>query len=117
MIQLMKSNAYNRREFLGRTFVSSAVVAMSPASLSWAAEGTGRKKAGLGTPKAEKLGWKVCCQLYTFRDRGFYEALEVIAGLGIQRVEPGFFLPLSKDEPGLTTSENLAPAKRREMKA
>ena len=54
--------------------------------------------------------------MYTFRDRSFYEALEVVAGLGVRRVEPCFFLPLSKAEPGLKTSESLPPNKRREMK-
>jgi sugar phosphate isomerase/epimerase len=34
----------------------------------------------------------------------------------VQRVEPAFFLPLSKDRPGLKTGESLAPDQRREMK-
>ncbi len=67
-------------------------------------------------PTREKLGWRLCCQLYTFRDRSFYEALEVMAGMGVRRVEPAFFLPLSKEQPDLKTSESLAPDKRREMK-
>jgi sugar phosphate isomerase/epimerase len=82
----------------------------------WAAERSTTKKHKLSTPNAEKLGWRICCQLYTFRDRSFYEALEVISGMGVLRVEPCFFLPLSKEEPGLKTSESLSPAKRREMK-
>jgi len=85
-------------------------------SLSQAADRPAAKKAKLSTPNAEKLGWHLCCGLYTFRDRSFYEALEVLAGMGVRRVEPCFFLPLSKNEPGLKTSESLAPGKRREMK-
>jgi sugar phosphate isomerase/epimerase len=73
-------------------------------------------KTRLGTPQAEKLGWRLSCGLYTFRDRSFYEAIDVIAGLGILRVEPAFFLPLSKEQPDLKTSEALTPAQRREMK-
>ncbi len=73
-------------------------------------------KAKLSTPRAERMGWRLSCGLYTFRDRSFYEALDVIAGLGIRCVEPAFFLPLSKEQPELKTSEALAPGQRREMK-
>ncbi|MGQ9504825.1 MAG: sugar phosphate isomerase/epimerase family protein [Thermogutta sp.] len=64
----------------------------------------------------EKLGWKLACQLYTFRRFPFYEAIEKIAALGITAVEPCFFLPLDKSQPGLVTSETLSPEKRAEMK-
>lgn len=73
-------------------------------------------KVTLSTPQAEKMGWRLSCNLYTFRDRSFYEALEVIAALGIRRVEPAFFLPLDKARPELKTSESLSPALRGEMK-
>jgi sugar phosphate isomerase/epimerase len=85
-------------------------------SLSRAADQPAGKKARLSTPNAEKRGWRVCCQIYTFRDRTFYEALEVLAGIGVRRVEPAFFLPLSKEQPSLKTSESLPQDKRREMK-
>ncbi len=112
----MKSNCYNRREFLARTITSGTGIALAMPSLSPAADHPVPRAAKLSTPNAEKLGWRICCQLYTFRDRSFYEALEVIAGLGVRRVEPAFFLPLSKEHPELKTSEALAPAQRREMK-
>ena len=73
-------------------------------------------KVKLSTPQAEKIGWRLSCNLYTFRDRSFYEALDVIAGLGIRCVEPAFFLPLSKEQPDLKTNEALAAGQRREMK-
>jgi sugar phosphate isomerase/epimerase len=112
----MRTNNYTRRDFLGRTIVAGAGATLALTCPVWAAERSTTKKAKLSTPNAEKLGWRICCQLYTFRDRSFYEALEVIAGMGVLRVEPCFFLPLSKEEPGLKTSESLSPAKRREMK-
>jgi sugar phosphate isomerase/epimerase len=112
----MTANAYNRREFLGRAIGSGAGAALAMSSLSWAAEPPARKAVKLSTPNAEKLGWRICCQLYTFRDRSFYEALEVIAGMGVSRVEPAFFLPLSKEHPDLKTGESLLPDQRREMK-
>ncbi len=112
----MKTNTCTRREFLGRAIVSGAGAALALPCRPWAAEGPAEKKARLSTPNAERLGWRLCCGIYTFRDRSFYEALDVLAGMGVRRVEPAFFLPLSKDEPGLKTGESLAPAKRREMK-
>jgi sugar phosphate isomerase/epimerase len=73
-------------------------------------------KVKVSTAAARKLGWEIGCQLYTFRDRTFYEALDVIAGLGIRHVEPCFFLPLSKEQPDLKTSEMLSADQRRELK-
>ena len=40
----------------------------------------------------------------------------VLSSIGVRRVEPAFFLPLSKEEKGLTTSEALSPDKRKEMR-
>jgi sugar phosphate isomerase/epimerase len=112
----MTTNAYSRREFLGQAIASGAGVGLAVSSLSRAAAQPERKTIRLSTPNAEKLGWQICCGLYTFRDRSFYEALEVLAALGVRRVEPAFFLPLSKQDPGLKTGESLSPDKRREMK-
>jgi sugar phosphate isomerase/epimerase len=90
---------------------AGSVLAMTAKGLSAEAP-----KVKLGTPQAQKIGWRLSCNLYTFRDRSFYEALDVIAGLGIRSVEPAFFLPLSKEQPDLKTSEALTPGQRREMK-
>jgi sugar phosphate isomerase/epimerase len=112
----MTTNTCNRREFLGRALASGAGATLAMTSLSWGAAPAGGKKVKLSTPNAEKLGWLLSCQMYTFRDRSFYEALDVLAGIGVRRVEPAFFLPLDKAQPGLKTGESLAPDKRREMK-
>ena len=71
----------------------------------------------LAAPSAEKLGWRLACQLYTFRGVTFYEAIEKIASLGIRLVEPCFFLKLSKARPKLKTNEQLPREVREEMKA
>ena len=91
----MITSTCSRREFLGRAVASGAGVALGMGSRSRAADHPAGKKASLSTPNAEKRGWRVCCQIYTFRDRTFYEALDVLAGIGVRRVEPAFFLPLS----------------------
>jgi len=112
----MRAKAYNRREFLGRAITAGAGVAAARTSVSWAADPPAGPAVKLGTPNAEKIGWRVCCQMYTFRDRSFYEALQVMAGMGVRRVEPAYFLPLSKERPDLKTGESLPPDQRREMK-
>jgi len=109
----MRADQLNRREFLMATGAWGVAAGLATAAGGASAE---VRKAKLGTPQAEKLGWRLSCGLYTFRDRSFYEAIDVIAGLGILRVEPAFFLPLSKEQPDLKTSEALTPAQRREMK-
>jgi sugar phosphate isomerase/epimerase len=68
------------------------------------------------SPAAEKLGWLLCAATYTFRRFPFYEALDMIASLNFKYVEPGFFLRLDKNRPELTTSEQLSPQQRKEMK-
>jgi len=110
-------DTYSRRQFLRSSIAFGAVATLAFPAFSRAAEHKRKKRMNSGTPNVEKRGWKLCCQLYTFRDRTFYEALEVIADLGIRRVEPAFFLPLSKEEPDLKTGESLSAGKRREMKA
>jgi sugar phosphate isomerase/epimerase len=109
----MSASRWSRRELLVAAGGCGAgsVLAMTARGLSAEAP-----KVKLSTPRAEKLGWRLSCNLYTFRDRSFYEALDVIAALGIRCVEPAFFLPLSKEQPDLKTSEALTPGQRREMK-
>jgi len=67
-------------------------------------------------PAAAKLGWELCCQLYTFRRFPFYEALDMIAKLGFKAVEPCFFLKLDGKRPELRTNETLNADQRKELK-
>jgi len=69
------------------------------------------------TPNAEKIGWLLGCQMYTFRHYTFYEAIEKTASLGIRYVEACYYLPLCKERPGLKTNEMLSTEVRRELKA
>lgn len=109
----MMSDRLNRRDFLSGTAALGAGVALAAATTAIAAK---KQKAKLSSPNAKKIGWRIACQLYTFRDRSFYEALDVISSLGIRFVEPCFFLPLDKERPDLMTSELLSPDVRRELK-
>jgi sugar phosphate isomerase/epimerase len=71
----------------------------------------------VSTPAAEKLGWQMAVQLYTYRRFPLYEALDKIAALGVRHIEICFFLKLDKARPNLTTSDNLPPDVCKELKA
>jgi sugar phosphate isomerase/epimerase len=103
----------DRRAFLKATGAVAAAVSLA---------GVGRPAARAAavktsSPSAEKIGWLVGCQLYTFRRFPFYEALEKIAALGMRHVEPCFFLRLCEDRPKLKTNEDLPAEVRKELKA
>ena len=103
----------DRRVFLQTTGVLTAGAALVGVWPRW---GLGAEAGKLSTPSAEKIGWPIGIEMYTFRSISFYEALGKIAALGVRHVEPGFFLPLDSKQPGLTTSEKLTPEGRKEMK-
>ena len=103
----------NRREFLRTTGAVGAGVWLG----GLGAPGLSAAEAvRISTPAAEKLGWLLAGQLYTFRQMSFYEALDKIASLGMKRVEPCFFLRLCKKRPKLRVNESLSPDVRKELK-
>lgn len=110
----MKTDQLNRREFIASSGVWAAGAALV---VSGRVEAGRKQKIKLSAPRAAKKGWRLACQLYTFRDRSFYEALDAIAALGIRDVEPCFFLSLSKEHPDLKTSESLSASQRSELKS
>jgi sugar phosphate isomerase/epimerase len=42
---------------------------------------------GKGAPHAEKLGWRLGCQAWTFNDMSFYEAIDKTSSLGLHFIE------------------------------
>ena len=111
----MTSNKLNRRKFFIQTGTWGTGACLAVAASAMAGRKK-KKRIRLSTPNAQKIGWRLACQLYTLRDRSFYEALDVIAQLGVRNVEPCFFLPLDKERPDLKTSESLPAEIRRELK-
>ena len=103
----------DRRAFLQTTGVLAAGATLAGVWPRWARAAEVSK---LSTPSAEKIGWQVGIEMYTFRSMSFYDALPKIAALGVRHVEPGFFLPLDSKRPELTTCEKLTPEVRKEMK-
>lgn len=104
---------FHRRAFLkttGSVAMGAALTGFGASRASVAAP------VATSSPAAEKLGWLLCGQLYTFRRFSFYESLGKIASLGVRYVEPCFFLRLDQNRPDLKTSEELSVELRREMK-
>ncbi len=55
----------------------------------------------------DKLGWRLCCQAWTFRQLSTYETIDTVSRLGIRYLEiyPG--QRLSPDQPNLKLDHNL----------
>lgn len=106
----MKSGI-QRRDFLKSGSVLVAGAAIGGFNVAGASE-----KVRCSTPSAVKLGWIVGSSQYTFRRFSLFEALGMIADLGIQGVEPDFFLPLDKARPKLKVNQDLSPEVRKELK-
>jgi sugar phosphate isomerase/epimerase len=101
----------DRRDFLktSGTFLAGAALGGRAARAA--------EKAKSSSPAAAAMGWLLGAQLYTFRRFSFYEALDMIAELGILHVEPCFFLRLDRDHPDLRTNEDLSADARKELRA
>jgi sugar phosphate isomerase/epimerase len=73
------------------------------------------KEAAKGAPNAEKLGWRLGANTYTFRLFPLFEALDKIASLGLKYAEIGPGVPLSKDDPTLV-SETMSESAKKTLK-
>jgi len=65
---------------------------------------------------AEKLGWRLGMQAYTFRLFTFHQAVDKTASLGLKYIEAYPGQRLSKDKPDLTMHHNMKAEVRREVK-
>ena len=102
-------------EFTRRGFLRTAGILGSAAALPLC-----RMRAALAMdtpapafPHANQLGWQLSASQYTFRRFALYDALPMIASLGVRYVEPAFFLKLDKDRPNLKVNESLSAADRK----
>lgn len=86
-----------------------------PSGLSRGGSPSGAKEPDISTPSALKLGWRVSCQHYSLRDRGLFEAIDALAGMGILNIEPTDFLKLRNGDVTVTDFR-LSPDKCAEWK-
>jgi sugar phosphate isomerase/epimerase len=71
----------DRRTFLKTTGVLAAGVGVAGLPTAFADE------KAKGAPNAEKLGWRLGCQAYTFREFTLFEAIDKTAELGLKYIE------------------------------
>ena len=105
-------NLIDRRDFLrtaGAASAGIAVTALGSSSLLAAS-------LAKGAPNAEKLGWRLGCQAYTFKEYTFAEAIEKIASLGLHYVEmyPGQTLTSEKSD--IKTNESMQSRVQKRLK-
>lgn len=101
----------NRRTFLKATgaLTASAGVGLNNPPL-WAAD------RAQGAPHAEKLGWRLGCQAWTFNRGTFYEAMDKTAELGLHYIEAFPNQPLSPDKSNEKVGPGLSAEARKELK-
>jgi sugar phosphate isomerase/epimerase len=106
----MKNN-FDRRTFLKAAGAISTTLAASGL--------VGRLSAGEigpGAPHAEKLGWRLGCQAYTFNHFTFYEAIDKVASMGLHYIEAYPGQKLSSEKPDVKVGEGMSPEVRAEVK-
>jgi sugar phosphate isomerase/epimerase len=102
-------NWMDRRGFL----TSAAAIA---AGMGLANRSTWAAMAAKGAPNAEKLGWQLGCQAYSFNRFTFEEAVDKIASLGLHCVEMYPGQKLSDKAPDQKTDASMSPLIRKLVK-
>jgi sugar phosphate isomerase/epimerase len=68
-------------------------------------------------PYAEKLGWTVSVQGWTYRSVPLFEGLEKASAIGLRNFEIRTNLGLDKNRPDMKADENMPDDARKELKA
>ena len=74
----------DRRSFLKATGMLTAAVGLSGLDVG----GAGAAETAKGAPNAEKLGWRLGCQAYSFNQFTFFEAVDKNASSGSATSRP-----------------------------
>ena len=101
-------NRLNRRDFLMTTGAVSAGVGLT---VLGGARLTAAELAQ-GAANAEKLGWRLGVQAWTFNHATLFEAIDNIAALGLHYIEAFPGQKLSKEKPEVIVGDDL-PAEAR----
>jgi sugar phosphate isomerase/epimerase len=73
-------------------------------------------ETGKGAPHAEKLGWRLGCQVYSFNHFTFYEAIEKTESLGLHTIEAYPGQKLSAEKPDQKVGDGMSAEIRLEVK-
>ena len=105
------TQSIDRRDFFKLTgAVSAAMILADRAGLGLCAADKPR-----GAPHAEKLGWRLGCQAYSFNRFTFFEAIDKVASLGLHYIEAYPGQKLSQQKPEVKFGEDLPAEIRQEV--
>jgi sugar phosphate isomerase/epimerase len=96
-----------------RTFLKAAGVMAAGIGVTRTARAADDPK---GAPHADKLGWRLGCQAWTFNRGTFYEAMDHTAALGLHFIEAYPGQKLSADRPDEKVGPGLSAEARKEVK-
>jgi sugar phosphate isomerase/epimerase len=108
----MKKLTTDRRGFLKTTTALSAAIGMGSLAATPLSAGEQVK----GAPNAEKLGWRLGCQAYTFNQFTFYQAVDKTASLGLHYIEAYPGQKLSAEKPDVKFGDAMSAEVRAEVK-
>ena len=103
------TNTIYRRDFLRSTGALAAGIGLTGPRVLWSAD-----QLAAGAPHAEKLGWRLGCQAYSFRLFTFYDAIEKTKSLGLRYIEMYPGQSLNEEKPDVKTGESMSPDARKE---
>jgi sugar phosphate isomerase/epimerase len=105
----------DRRHFLKTTGAIGLGLGLmgKEASNLWSAEIA--SEVGKGAPNAEKLGWRLGCQAYSFKNFTLFEAIDKTASLGLKYIEAFPNQVLSKDQSKIKVNESLPADARQDL--
>jgi len=103
----------DRRSFLKTTGIAAG---MGLAGLGRFGAVAAEPALAKGAPNAEKIGWRLGCQAYSFNRFTFYEALEKNHALGLRYIEVFPRQKLSKEKPDVVTDMSMPSEIRKELK-
>ena len=102
----------DRRSFLKAAGALTAGVSLA----SWSGARSWAGEAAKGCPNAEKLGWRLGCQAYSFNHYTFYEAIDKVASLGLHWIEAYPGQSMSAEKKDAKIGEGLSATDRKEVK-
>ncbi len=105
------SHVVDRRSFLktaGALAAGAGLAHFGPSA--WAAE------VGPGAPNAEKIGWRLGCQAYSFNRFSFFEAVDKNHSLGLRVIEAFPGQKLSDAEPDVRIGDAMSADARAAVK-
>jgi len=105
-------NVIDRRRFLKTTGTVAAGVGLAGLGGSRLLA----EQLAQGAPNAEKLGWRLGCQAYSFNRFTFYEAIDKTASLGLHYIEAYPGQKLSADKPDVRVGPSMSVEDRKEVK-